>query len=141
MTRIKKNAKTANFGMHLMLDAYGANEKSLDDMRVIFNFLDTLVKRLDMHSLTNPVVVDVQESASGKDSGGISGMIMIVESHISIHTFPKRRFFTLDLYSCNNFDEQVEDILAFIKETFGYEDTELNIVKRGLKFPMKNLVK
>lgn len=122
-----------------MLDAYGANEKSLDDMRVIFNFLYELVKKLGMHTLTNPVVVDVPESASGKDSGGISGMIMIVESHISIHTFPKRRFFTFDLYSCNNFDEQVDEVLAFIKKTFGYKDIELNIVKRGLKFPLQNI--
>ncbi len=37
-----------------------------------------------------------------KDPGGISGFVMIAESHFSLHTFPARRFVTLDIYTCQN---------------------------------------
>jgi len=132
--------KTANFGMHLMLDAYGANEEPLNDMRTVYRFLDVLPSKIGMHKLANPIVVDALPTNSGKDPGGVTGFVLIAESHISIHTFPRRKFFTLDLYSCNNFDQDVDTILSFIKETFGFEEKELRVVKRGLKYPMMNLV-
>jgi len=37
-----------------------------------------------------------------KDPGGWSGFVIIAESHISIHTFPARRFVSIDVYTCKN---------------------------------------
>lgn len=132
--------KTTNFGMHLMLDAYGSNPKPLDDMRTVYRFLDQLPSKINMHKLANPIVVDALPTESGKDPGGVTGFVLIAESHISIHTFPKRGFFTLDVYSCKNFDKDVDTILEFIQNTFGFTKKELRIVKRGLKYPMMNIV-
>jgi S-adenosylmethionine decarboxylase len=131
--------KTSNFGMHLMLDAYGANAGPLNDMRTVFRFLDELPSLIGMHKLAAPFVVDAKETQTGKDPGGVTGFVLIAESHISIHTFPKRGFFTLDLYSCNNFDDQVETILEYIHTVFGFTKKELRIVKRGLKYPKENI--
>lgn len=136
---LKDKKDTSNFGMHLMLDAYGADPKPLDDMRTVFRFLDELPEKIGMHKLAAPFVVDAKETESGKDPGGVTGFVLIAESHISIHTFPKRRFFTLDLYSCNNFDDQVDLVLDFIHKTFGFTKRELKIVKRGLKYPKNNI--
>lgn len=122
-----------------MLDAYGSNPEPLNDMRVVFRFLDELPTLINMHKLAAPFVVDAKETDTGKDPGGVTGFVLIAESHISIHTFPKRGFFTLDLYSCNNFDDQVDTILDHIQQTFGYKEKELQIVKRGLNYPLHNL--
>ncbi|MCS7092405.1 MAG: S-adenosylmethionine decarboxylase, partial [Patescibacteria group bacterium] len=85
----KKSVDTANFGMHLMLDAYGSNPEPLNDMRTVFRFLDELPAKIGMHKLAAPFVVDAKETATGKDPGGVTGFVLIAESHISIHTFPK----------------------------------------------------
>lgn len=131
---IKNNETT--FGMHLMLDAYGVSRKPLDDMKLIYNFLYTLPAKIDMTMLTTPLVANADLTASGKDPGGISGFVMINESHISIHTFPDKGFFSMDLYSCSNFEEEVDNLLKFIKETFPFTSHELQIVKRGTRYPM-----
>ncbi|MEO8580959.1 MAG: S-adenosylmethionine decarboxylase [Patescibacteria group bacterium] len=127
------------FGLHLMLDAYGVDPSKLSDMKLIFKYLNDLPKIIDMKKLTTPYVVDCDATESGKDPGGISGFVMIAESHISIHTFAKRGFFTMDCYSCNNFEEEVEELLAYTKQIFPYTDSELQVVKRGLKYPVENV--
>lgn len=127
------------FGMHLMLDAYEANPKKLDDMKLIFKFLNTLVKKIGMSQLTAPIVIDCDETETGKDPGGISGFVVIAESHISIHTFPKRGFFTMDLYSCREFKKDLEMVLAYTKECFEYKREELNIVQRGSFYPHQDI--
>ena len=56
---------------------------------------------LDMHPISEPVIVSVGPN-NRKDPGGLSGFVLIAESHISIHTFPRRGFVTADVYSCQD---------------------------------------
>jgi S-adenosylmethionine decarboxylase len=129
------NGKT-QFGLHLMLDAYESNEANLNDMSRVFRFLRDLPKRIGMHILALPMVFEAPDTGTGFDTGGYTGIVVIAESHISIHTFPQKGFFTMDVYSCSDFSEQVDEILSHTKETFGFGKHELQIVKRGLEFPM-----
>ncbi len=130
-----ENNKTT-FGLHLMLDAYESDPERLNDMKLVFKFLNDLPGIIGMHKLSAPIVINADETASGKDPGGITGFVLIAESHIAIHTFAKKAFFTMDLYSCNDFEDKIEVLLKFVKDTFGYGKHELNIVKRGLEYPM-----
>jgi len=134
----EENGKTT-FGLHLMLDAYEADEAKMADMKNVFHFLYSLPEMIGMSRLGLPMVVNADETASGFDPGGITGITLINESHISIHTFPKRGFFTMDLYSCSDFEEEIQTILDFAKESFGYGTHELQVVKRGLDYPTENL--
>ena len=133
-----ENGKT-QFGMHFMLDAYEADRESLADMKKVFKFLFELPDLIGMHRLGLPHVVNADETASGFDPGGITGVTLIAESHISIHTFPERGFFTMDLYSCSNFNEEVPVIMEYAKKMFGFGKHELQIVKRGLEYPVENI--
>ncbi len=141
-TKIKqfpvKNGHTT-FGLHLLLDRYGINRTQLDDMKLVFKYLNELPGVISMKKLTSPIVVDADATASGKDPGGISGAVIIAESHISIHTFAKRGFLTMDCYSCSDFSDQVDELLRYTKKLFPYKNHELQIVKRGTKYPIKNL--
>lgn len=132
---------TTTFGLHLMLDAYGADPEKLNDMKLVFKLLNDLPEKIYTKKLTAPMVIDCDATATGKDPGGISGSIIIAESHISIHTFAKRGFFSMDLYSCTNFEDRVKSVLRYIKKIFPYKDHELQIIKRGTKYPVKNLRK
>ncbi len=126
----------AQFGLHLMLDAYEGDKEKLNDMARVFRFLRDLPARIGMHTLMPPVVLEAQDTGTGFDTGGYTGVVIIAESHISIHTFPDKGFFTMDVYSCSDFASEVDEIMNYTKETFGFGKHELQIVKRGLEFPM-----
>ncbi|MCL2876388.1 MAG: adenosylmethionine decarboxylase [Betaproteobacteria bacterium] len=35
------------------------------------------------------------------DGGGVTGMVVLAESHLSLHTWPEEGFVTVDVYVCN----------------------------------------
>ncbi len=127
-----------HFGEHVTLDGYGGDEELLNSKDVVLACLKNLPELLDMHILAEPVVYFAKGN-DDKDPGGWSGFVVIEESHISIHTFPKRGFVSIDVYTCKNGMDQkyIEDY--FIKE-FKLTDTETNFIIRGKKYPEKNLV-
>lgn len=126
------------FGEHLTLDGYGGDPKKLNDKAVVEAFLADLPGHLDMHKLTEPSVVFAPENGD-KDPGGWSGFVIIAESHISIHTFPNRKFVSADVYTCKN-GLDVPAILAYFKETFALADIEDHLIKRGTRYPAHDLV-
>jgi S-adenosylmethionine decarboxylase len=133
---MKKKSKHIPFGMHLMLDAYNCDPKTLDDKKLVYHILDTLPGKVKMRKLTKPCVVFAQ--ANGKnDPGGWSGFVMIHESHVSLHTFIKRRFVTADVYSCRKFNTKV--IIKYFKNIFKTKDIEYGVEKRGKRYPEKNI--
>ena len=129
--------ETVNFGEHLTIDGYGGNAEKLNDRSLVEQCLSDLPAKLDMHTLSTPVVYEAPDNQL-KDPGGWSGFVVIAESHISIHTFPKRRFVSADVYTCvNGMDTQF--ILDYFKKTFELEDIETNFIKRGTRYPAENL--
>lgn len=127
---------TIPFGLHLMLDMYNCSPASLNDKSLVLTLLDTLPERLGMKKLTSPVVV-FTEGNNIKDPGGWSGFVMIQESHISIHTFIKRRFVSIDVYSCKQFNTALT--IDFFKHTFHTHDVDTSIEVRGKKYPAKDI--
>ena len=79
------------------------------------------------------------EGNDKKDPGGFSGFVMIIESHISIHTFPARGFVSADVYTCQN-GLDTDLIAAYLKEAFDLQDIEQNFIIRGTKYPSTNNV-
>jgi len=73
-----------------------------------------------------------------KDPGGISGFVMIAESHISFHTFPKRRFITIDVYTCQN-DLDTDKLTIELTNAFEISEVEEFVKKRGTKYPIENI--
>lgn len=127
-----------HFGEHLMLDAYGGSEVHLRNEDAVRACLSDLPARLGMTILAEPKVHWAQPNGI-KDPGGWSGVVIIAESHISIHTFPDRKFASIDVYTCRN-GIPVQEVLDFFVERFGFSDLETNFVKRGTRYPAENLV-
>jgi S-adenosylmethionine decarboxylase len=64
---------------------------------------------------------------------GVSGIVLIAESHISIHTFVDKNYASVDIFSCKDFDvESAADIIASKFEAKTYEK---NLLMRGRHFP------
>lgn len=130
---------TVQFGYHMTLDFYGCPLKCLTDMSLCYKILDELPVILQMNKLSPPFVIDAigNEADGGKDPGGISGYIVIAESHISIHTFAKRGFVSMDVYSCKKFDYKIAE--NFLTEIFIPQDKEIHTIDRGTRYPSVNI--
>ena len=64
---------------------------------------------------------------------GITGVVIIAESHLSIHSFEEKGFTFIDIFSCKEFD--VEKAVEHILQTFKPKSYERNLVQRGKYFP------
>lgn len=126
--------KNKHFGEHLMLDLYGIPNEQLGNYEAIKKMLIEVPNKIGMRLLTQPFVSYVQPQ-NEKDNGGITGFVILVESHFSVHTFLDRGFATLDLYSCKN-DMNVEGALEEIKKCFTFTKMEKYFQKRGKSFEM-----
>jgi len=116
--------------MHLMIEGYHCSESKLDDVKLVTLLLNSLPDKLEIPKFSKPLVVRYE--GSGWDKGGITGVVLISQSHFSIHTFPAHKFFTADFYSCKEFD----DVKAkkIILETFNSKENESQTIIRGHKF-------
>jgi len=119
------------FGPHLTFDIKCSDITALNDYNKIFKFLHELPDKIGMTKITQPYVFPY--SGLVPEDEGITGMVIIAESHISIHTFPLKNYAFIDIFSCKPFDWS--NINNIIKETFHVDEMEFNIVQRGKDFP------
>jgi S-adenosylmethionine decarboxylase len=127
----------SHFGEHVTIDGYGGNPSLLDSEELVRSCFTDLCRLLGMRPLIEPQVISAPDNGL-KDPGGWSGFVIIAESHISIHTFPKRRFVSADVYTCQNgMDQRI--VIDFFKNKFELSDVETHFVKRGINYPNHNL--
>jgi S-adenosylmethionine decarboxylase len=62
---------------------------------------------------------------------GISGVVVIAESHLSIHTWPEYRYAAVDIFSCGE-TLRPEVAAHYLVEQFGAERTSVVELQRGL---------
>ncbi|MBM3214546.1 adenosylmethionine decarboxylase [Candidatus Poribacteria bacterium] len=119
------------FGPHLVLDGYGCEYDRLTDLSLIYRFLDECPNQIGMTKIMPPYVFKYT-GANPKD-WGVSGFVLIAESHISIHTFPEKNYISLDIFSCKEFDPQ--EAVRLAEEMFGMQRYEHQMLSRGHDFP------
>jgi S-adenosylmethionine decarboxylase len=119
------------FGPHLILEAYGCPKTNLADLNMVSEVLDQYPAQLDMTKIMPPYVFTYRGTV--EDDWGVSGVVLIAESHISIHTFPDKGFVTLDIFSCREFD--VEAAVAYFCGIFKPESYDKQLLMRGREFP------
>jgi S-adenosylmethionine decarboxylase len=62
-------------------------------------------------------------------NGGVSGVLVLAESHISIHTWPERDFAAIDIFMCGACDPHMS--IPVLKETFKPATIDLGEQRRG----------
>jgi S-adenosylmethionine decarboxylase len=134
---LPETAAAPGFGVHLTLDGYGGSAQLLADGRHVLACLSELPERLGMHKLAEPFLIELGPH-SAKDPGGVTGFVIIAESHISIHTFPLRGFVSADVYTCQN-SMDTQEICQYFADAFALQDLEVNLVRRGTRYPEHNV--
>ena len=125
------------FGLHVTIDASGCNKRKLASVTLVYDILNKLPDKIGMTKMTLPYVVKwMDKFANGTE--GVSGFVMIAESHISIHTFPDQDYVFMDIFSCRHFD--AEQAIKYLVGAFDSTKYERNIQKRGVDFPDKVII-
>lgn len=95
--------------MHLIIDGYSSNQKTLRDEEFIRKWLENYPARIGMTRISPPHVLKYVGPVL--EDWGISGFVFIAESHIGIHTFVERNYVNIDVFSCKDFDTEkaIED--------------------------------
>ena len=123
--------KQKSFGPHLTLDLKGCPKEVLENYELHFNYLKTLPEMIDMTPITQPYVFFF--SFLVPEDKGITGIVIIAESHLSIHSFQEKEYTFIDIFSCKDFD--VKKAVEYTVNIFKPESFEMNVVERGIDFP------
>jgi S-adenosylmethionine decarboxylase len=108
-------------GMHLLLDLWGAN--NLTDPTTIDHALREAAEA------AGATMLHSHFHHFGPD-GGVSGVLVLAESHISIHTWPEREFAAIDIFMCGACDPYQS--LPVLKAAFQPASIQLSEQRRGL---------
>ncbi|MGF1462523.1 MAG: adenosylmethionine decarboxylase [Maricaulaceae bacterium] len=108
-------------GRHVIVDLWGAQR--LDDLAHI----ETSLRRAAIDAGATILSSDFHRF---QPNGGVSGMLVLAESHISIHTWPERAFAAVDVFMCGIC--KPERTIAVLKAAFSPQTTAVNSLKRGV---------
>ncbi|OQX81238.1 MAG: adenosylmethionine decarboxylase [Candidatus Omnitrophica bacterium 4484_70.1] len=108
-------------GTHLIVELW--NAKNLSSLKKIEKILREAVKACGAHLL---------KIALHKFSlyGGISGVAIIQESHLSIHSWPEYKYAAVDIFVCGNVDPY--KAIPVLKKGFKTENIQVVELKRGV---------
>jgi S-adenosylmethionine decarboxylase len=110
-------------GTEWLVDAHGCRGEALRDLAVVRGLLEKVLLRLELR------VVGEGKWHAFPGEGGVTGIYLLTESHLSIHTYPEHGIATLNLYSCRpKSDFPWHDDLA---RAFGAERVVVRMIERG----------
>ena len=110
-------------GTHVLLELKECNPELLDDLDHI---RDSLIRAA--HDLGAHVV---GESFHQFSPQGVTGILSIAESHISIHTWPEYRYAAADIFNCGT-SFRPRDAAEILIEQVESKDPDITEVQRGL---------
>ena len=123
-------------GFHYTIDAFGCDHAALINSELMFDFLKTLPESVGMKVIGGPYVKYYNnEDIIVEKEEGPTGVVVLAESHASLHSYPHKQYLAFDLFSCKEFDKNIvkEQIISLYKPQKTYE----NFLNRG--FTIENL--
>ena len=115
----------------MTIDGYGGDRELLGSERLVRELLNTYPGEINMTKISEPFVFEY--SGVKPEDWGVTGFVIIAESHISVHTFPDHGYVWVDIFSCKEFE--APGALDKIVETFGLTHVTEHILERGLEYP------
>lgn len=110
-------------GTHVLLELRDCDAQLLDDLSYIRQELLRAASAVDAHV--------VGESFHQFTPQGVTGILSIAESHISIHTWPEHRYAAADVFTCGD-RTMPERAAALIIDALRCQDPQITQIRRGL---------
>ena len=111
-------------GFHYLIELYDCDHNLLKNS----DFLEKLMR------------VSVKESGATEighvfhefSPHGVSGVVLISESHFSVHTWPEHDYAAVDLFTCNP-DLKIQHVYQKLKKELGSQKSSIVEIKRGIE--------
>lgn len=109
-------------GRHMLVELYNCNASILNDVRTIETIMN---QAADAAGATI-----VQSTFHRFEPHGVSGVVVIAESHLAIHTWPEYGYASVDLYTCG---DTVDPMIAHtvLKDNLEAQSAEIQHLQRG----------
>ncbi|MCD6106767.1 MAG: S-adenosylmethionine decarboxylase proenzyme [Caldisericaceae bacterium] len=110
-------------GKHILMDVSGCNPEILNNLELLKSILKEAAE------YANAIVLDV--AFHHFTPQGVSGVVVISESHLSIHTWPEYGYAALDFYTCGDADPKTA--CEYVAEKLSATYIQTTEIKRGMK--------
>ncbi|MEE8576987.1 MAG: adenosylmethionine decarboxylase [candidate division Zixibacteria bacterium] len=110
-------------GRHLIVEYSGCDRTLLDDLESLERHLNDAVRKSG--------ATIVKSVFHRYNPQGVSGAVIIAESHLSIHTWPEYGYAAVDFFTCGQ-SVDPEVAAAFMKEKLSAESVEIRELQRGI---------
>lgn len=80
-------------GVEWVVDAFGCDAVASGSVERLGILVERLVRELDLHPAAPPLWREF-------DGGGVTGLLLLTESHFACHSFPEAGFVAFNLYCC-----------------------------------------
>jgi len=110
-------------GRHILVELYDCNREALNDLGFLRDAMVT--------AAVNCGAVVLGESFHNFSPQGVSGVVVIAESHLSIHTWPEYGYAAIDIFTCGT-TVRPEKAAEVLIEKLGSRNHSLREIQRGL---------
>ncbi len=113
-------------GRHILCEAYGCDPEVLNDRRRVENIMVEAALRAG---------AEIREVAFHQFAPqGVSGVVVISESHLAIHTWPELGYAAIDVFTCGDTVDPW-NACNYLVKSFNATDTRINEIPRGIQQP------
>lgn len=109
-------------GKHLILELKDCDRDKIDDFDFVKKTLENVVPIAKVTLLKS----EFHQFAPQ----GVSGVLVIAESHISIHTWPENGYVAIDFFTCGDYSV-FDNVSAYFFKEFSAEGISKKIIDRG----------
>ncbi|PHG11736.1 adenosylmethionine decarboxylase [Bacillus toyonensis] len=113
----------STFGKHIIVDLWGVDFSLLDDI----HFLERHLIVAADHSGAHVLNVSTKEF----HPYGVTVLVLLSESHLSIHTYPEKNFAAIDCYTCGTTVEP-QMAIDYIVNILKPEQIQIKKLIRGI---------
>jgi S-adenosylmethionine decarboxylase len=111
-------------GAEWIVDAHGCNAEVLRSITALEALFGRIIEELQLR----PVNAPIWHQFPGE--GGVTGVVLLSESHLSVHTFPESGFAAINLYCCRPREPWGWE--AALTELLGAQQVRVRVEKRGV---------
>ncbi len=111
-----------SIGQEWLIDASGCEPQALKDPRLLSGLFEELIVTLKLN------VIGAPQWHVFPGPGGITGLALLSESHLAIHTFPEHRCAALSVYTCK--PREPLDFAALLQRHLKATEVRLRTVAR-----------
>lgn len=116
-----------HLGKHVILELYDCPDHLLCDPQIIETFMTEAALAMD--------ATIVLRTFHHFAPLGVSGVVVIQESHLTIHTWPEYGYAAIDIFTCGEI--QLEKGIDYLEQQFKAKKKEVKLLKRGKELVAK----